>query len=138
MGLISWYRNKKAQKLMKEKEAIEERFRNRIVDYAFDTFLKEGEDYTVEAKVDGAVLVKKIGRFAELDITKPYAMFSIETDKGLYCFQLVGESMSMVQTDVMLSVYPQLAPEGYDLPKEKYVFVPNEENQSTEQTEDNK
>lgn len=131
MGIFGVFKNKK--QLQKERE---EKAKESIVNFACDNLLTEGKDYTVEARVDGVVLVKKVARFAELNITleSPYAMFSIETDKGLYCFQLVGGNLSMIQNDVMLSVYPQLAPEGYDLPKEEFEFVPNDENQTGEQS----
>ncbi|MDE7406533.1 MAG: hypothetical protein K2M89_06650 [Clostridiales bacterium] len=86
--------------------------KEKLVNLAFDTFLKENEHYTVAGRVDGAVLVKKIARWAYCDVTgeNVNACFSIETDKGLYCFQASGQKLMQIDPGVCTSFYPDLKP----------------------------
>ncbi len=96
------------KKKNKENEAIKQN----LVDVAFDNFLKEGEDYTVAARTEDAILVKKIARWAYFVVEgkNVQACFSIETDKGLFCFQVKGDNIIYVETDVCTAVYPNLKP----------------------------
>ncbi len=114
--LIPYLKKKKGKQvnnhLSQELTELENQAKELLVNKAFDTFLKEGKDYTFAAKVEGAVLVKKIARWAYFDNSQKEikALFSIETDKGVYCFQLNGTDLIMVESGVVLSMYPQLAP----------------------------
>lgn len=84
-----------------------------LVNFVFDNFLKENEHYTVAANVGGAKLVKKVARWVYCDILKKdniQALFSIETDKGVFCFQVQGEKISQIDSDICTSIYPQLLP----------------------------
>lgn len=126
MGLLNWFKERKKEKAenIKMKDMIN---KESIVNFAFDNGLKEGLHYTVQAKVGNAKLVKKVVRWESFDTSGkfPYAMFSIETDKGLYCFQYTGGNLLMVETEIAVSIYPQLAPEDYFKNQEV-----NEENES--------
>ncbi|MCQ2382570.1 MAG: DUF1963 domain-containing protein [Clostridia bacterium] len=91
-----------------------ETIKQNLVNFAFDNFLEKGKDYTVVAEVLGAVLVRKIPRWAYCMIVgdkKVRALFSIETDKGIYCFQVDEEKFKQVDTKICTSIYPQLLPE---------------------------
>ena len=83
-----------------------------LVNIAFNSFLKENEHYTVAGRVNGAILVKKIARWAYCDVRGEdvQACFSIETDKGVYCFQVKGQELMLINTDVCTSLYPNLKP----------------------------
>ena len=90
----------------------EDILKQQIVDVAFNTFLREGQDYTIKASTEGAILVKKIARWAYFDASTNdiQACFSIETDKGIYCFQQKGNELSLIPTDISSSIYPELLP----------------------------
>ena len=64
------------------------------------------------ARVNGAVLVKKIARWAYCDVAgeNVQACFSIETDKGVYCFQAKGQELMQIDSNVCTSFYPNLKP----------------------------
>lgn len=96
----------------KKKKQEDEDIKAELVNFAFDHFLQEGEDYTVAARVEGAVLVKKIARWAyfEANGENIQACFSIETDKGLHCFQAQGTKLMRIDPEVCTSVYPGLKP----------------------------
>ncbi|MCM1404686.1 MAG: hypothetical protein NC133_04295 [Prevotella sp.] len=84
-----------------------------LVNYVFDHCLKENEDYTVVAGVGGAKLVKKVARWAYCDILKKdniQALFSIETDKGVFCFQLQDEKLNLVPNGISELLHPELLP----------------------------
>ncbi len=79
-----------------------------LVDFAFDNLLKEGEDYTVVARVEKAKLVKKIPKwfYFEYDRAgKLHALFTITTDKGEFGFQAEGNSLIRVEAEMINSMY---------------------------------
>lgn len=90
----------------------EEQVKENLVNYAFDKLMKEGEDYSVKAEVDGAILVKKIVRWAYFMVHGQdiQAVFSIETDKALLCFQMQGQKLMRIESDICTSIYPMLKP----------------------------
>ena len=96
----------------KKKKDDNTAIKERLVNFAFDTFLKENEHYTVAGRVNGAILVKKIARWAYCDVAGEniQACFSIETDKGVYCFQAKGKELMQIDSDVCTSFYPNLKP----------------------------
>lgn len=98
--------------IRKQKPNDIEILKTNLANYAFDRLLKEGEHYIVRERVENNVLVKKIVRWAYCDKNGKdiNAVFSIETDKGLYCFQVKGNSVYMIETDVCTSIYPSLLP----------------------------
>ena len=108
MGLFDVFKNKKTKSEVLKDELIKES----IANMAFDKILKEGEHYTVKARVENNILVKKIVRWAYFDKSgqEINALFSIETDKDVYCFQVKGESIYLVPTDLCTSMYPSLLP----------------------------
>ncbi|MDE6505285.1 MAG: hypothetical protein K2L42_05370 [Clostridia bacterium] len=57
-------------------------------------------------------MVKKVARLAVCNVVGDTitAQFSIETDKGVYCFRVAESKMSMVPSDLFFSIYPVLAP----------------------------
>ena len=95
-------RKKKEQNIAQEK----------LADYAFNSLLKEGEHYTVAARINGATLVKKTVRWAYFSAVGEniQACFSIETDKGLFCFQAREQELKLVNTEACTAFYPQLKP----------------------------
>ena len=91
----------------------EKQMKENLANYAFDNLMKEGEDYTVAARVEGAKLVKTIVRWANFAVRgqEIEAMFSIETDKVLACFQMTGKTLIRIQpelTDLVTEMHPEL------------------------------
>ena len=104
----------KFAKVLNKKEEI--RVKESLVNQAFDLFLKKGRDYTITSEIESAILVKKVVRWAYFESQQGNvnALFSIETDKDVFCFQIQGENLRLRYIDkVLLSLYPQLAPNGY-------------------------
>ena len=91
----------------------EEQIKENLANYAFDNLMKEGEDYTVEARVPGAKLVKTVVRWASfMQIGQGIeAIFSIETDKVVACFQMQGTRLMRIDSEICTSMYPMLKPE---------------------------
>ena len=92
-----------------------DKIKHTLVDFAFNNFLKRDQDYTVNAEFElpGVILVKKVARWAychAANLKNIHAVFSIETDKGLYCFQVNGDKFIMVDSNICTSIYPQLLP----------------------------
>lgn len=94
------------------KKQEQNNLKEQLVDFAFNKLLKEGEDYTVAARANGMILVKKIARWAYCDVSGQdiQALFSIETDKGLFCFQVKGKEVMRIITEVCTPFYPMLKP----------------------------
>ncbi|WP_413853576.1 hypothetical protein [Candidatus Ruminimicrobium bovinum] len=44
---------------------------------------------------------------------KVNAVFSIETDKGVFCFQVNENRILFIPTNVMAELYPDIVPKGY-------------------------
>lgn len=79
-----------------------------LVNYAFDHLLKEGEDYTVAARVEGAILVKKIPTWYYFHIDPKgtlHALFLITTDKGDFAFQAEGNQLMRIDAEMVKSMY---------------------------------
>ena len=108
MGIFDIFKKKTKQNKCSKDDLIKEK----LVNTAFDEMLKEGEHYTVKARVENNILVKKIVRWAYFDSSAQgvNALFSIETDKGVYCFQVKEKSIYLVPTDLCTSMYPTLLP----------------------------
>ena len=89
-----------------------EQVKNNVANFAFEKFLTPDTDYTVMADINGVKLVKKIVRWAYFDLVKGgiQSVFSIETDKGIFCFQVQGEKFTQIKTDICTQIYPQLLP----------------------------
>ena len=89
-----------------------EQVKENLANYAFDVLMNEGRDYTVVARVAGAVLVKKIVRWASFLRTEQgiEAVFSIETDKNLACFQITGKKLRRMDSKKCTATYPALKP----------------------------
>ena len=90
----------------------EEQVKENLANYAFDHLMKEGKDYTVVARVAGAKLVKTVVRWATfMRIGQGIeAIFSIETDKVLACFQMRGTRLMRIKPEICTSIYPMLKP----------------------------
>ena len=95
----------------KEKQQDNQNLEESLANFAVDKFLKRDQDYTVVAEVEGAVLIKKEVKWAYCDIIGKdniQALFSIRTDKGLFCFQVRGKDFLMIDPAVCTAIYPQL------------------------------
>lgn len=113
MGLFSFFKKKSKNK---EESINIEDLKASLANYTFDNILKEGEHYTVKARVGNNILVKKIVRWAYCvkEGKNLNALFSIETDKGLYCFQAKDTTIYMVETNICTSMYPMLISDDFD------------------------
>ena len=78
-----------------------------ISNYAFNHLLVAGRDYTVAGEVNGMVLVKKEIKWKYFiqNETGIQSIFTITTDIATFAFQVNGESIFLVPTDLVLSIY---------------------------------
>ena len=104
MGFFDIFRRNKTLDL--------ENLKEQVAGTAFDKLLEEGKDYTVFDRKNGAILVKKIVRWQYFKKSGETidAMFSIETDKGVFCFQMKKNDIYLVPTDLVEPIYPDLFP----------------------------
>ena len=93
--------------IFNKKNSKIEQIKANVADFAFDTLLKAGENYTVCAKIGSASLVKKQVKWAYFfeEGDKIKALFIIITDKGTYAFQSDGDKMSLIPTELVMSIY---------------------------------
>ncbi len=79
----------------------------RISNQAFNQLLVAGKDYTVAGEVNGMVLVKKEIKWMYFTEGKTgiQSAFTITTDIDTFAFQVNGDSILLVPTDLILSIY---------------------------------
>lgn len=81
-----------------------------LVNLVFEKILVPHIDYTIMAEVNGTKYVKKTTHWAYCEIVngKVQALFAIETDKGVFCFQMMNENISRVDPAIYAQMNPQV------------------------------
>lgn len=92
---------------VRKKNPNEEALKETIANQAFNKLLKRNVDYTVAAESKGAILVKRVVKWAYLDVNGKdiEAIFTITTDKGEFAFQVSNDKIHRIPTDIAKSLY---------------------------------